>query len=142
MLRRTGLRAFDISWLLPSSSEADEAAIAPGPLARIVAELLIGGASSEIRREAAALLKAVWRLLESQSSVQAQQVCPSDLSALSAPSPCASLRGVMLQTSRAVPSRGANSVVYKIWLGHPTCVPRPCLDSTVAWLRSAYCSCC
>jgi len=40
------------------------AAVAREPLPRLVAELVIGGASSEVRKEAAAVLKAVWRLLE------------------------------------------------------------------------------
>ena len=75
-LRRSGLRPMDVRWLVPSHGGDDEAAVARGPLARITAELVIGGPASEVRREAAAVIKAVWRLQEGQRSVDAQQVVP------------------------------------------------------------------
>ena len=68
------MRPLDVGSLVPSLGGADEAAVARDPLPRVIAELVIGGASSDIRKEAAAVLKAVWRLLEGQSSVEAQQV--------------------------------------------------------------------
>ncbi len=74
LLRRSASRPLDVGWLVPSPGGAAEAAAAREPLPRLVAELVIGGASSEIRKEAAGVLKAVWRLLEGQSSVEAQQV--------------------------------------------------------------------
>ena len=74
VLRRSATQPPDVGWLVPSSGGHDEAVVAPGPLSRVIPELVIGGASSDIRREAAAVIKAVWRLLEGQRSVEAQQV--------------------------------------------------------------------
>jgi hypothetical protein len=74
---RPALGGVDISWLLPSSGSANDAASARGPLARVAVELLVGGSSSEIRKQAAAFVKAIWRVLEGQTAVEAQQVIHS-----------------------------------------------------------------
>ena len=64
----------DTSWLLPSTDGGNDAVVLRGALPLIVAELLIGGCSSDIRRQAAAVIKAIWRLLEGQSAVKRQRV--------------------------------------------------------------------
>ena len=71
---RPALGTVDIGWLLPPSGTVGDASPVRGPLARVAAELLVGGSSSEIRKQAAAVVKAIWRVLEGQSAVKAQQV--------------------------------------------------------------------